>query len=280
MPAIAMHVTDHPSLGMPDGAPVLLLHGLLTSGRAWRHVVPALRRGRRVIVPDLPGHGRSAASPEDGSLDALADGVLAALDGLRIDRAALVGLSLGGLVCLHAALRAPERVAALGLVATPASAETPESAARRFGTLEAMGRIGTRPVLRGMAGWLFGRSTRRHHPEVVDAWLDEWAMADPAAICRTARAALRRPDARPRLGRVSAPTLVIVGDEDGVLPRDEGETLARGIPGATLHEMARAGHLLPLERPEALGFLLDEWLGTVDGLAGPVEEDDDARSLA
>src|SRR6266704_3291616 len=73
---------------------------------------------------------------------------------------------------------------------------------------------------------------------------------------------------RPRLGRVSAPTLVIVGDEDGVLPRDEGETLARGIPGATLHEMARAGHLLPLERPEALGFLLDEWLGTVDGLAG------------
>jgi pimeloyl-ACP methyl ester carboxylesterase len=233
-----------------------------------------------VIVPDLRGHGRAAPSPKDAGLDDLVDDLLDLLDALRVERAALVGLSLGGLVSLHATLRAPGRVSALGLVATPASAETPESAARRFGTLETMGRIGTRPVLRGMAGWLFGRFTRCRHPQVVEAWLDEWAMADPAAICRTARAALRRPDARPRLGGVHVPTLVVVGTEDGVLPPDEGEALAEGIPGATLHEVARAGHLLPLERPEALGSLLDHWLEAVDGRAVPVEEDDDARSLA
>ena len=277
---VAIHVADHAPVGAPAGPPVVLLHGLLTSGRSWHRLVPSLTRTRRVIVPDLRGHGQSVASPWDATLDELVDDMLAVLDALRVDRAALVGLSLGGLVCLQAALRVPERVDALGLVATPASAETPESAARRFGTLEAMGRIGARPVLRGMAGWMFGRSTRRHHPEIVDAWLDEWAAADPAAVCRTARAALRRSDVRPWLDCVRAPTLIVVGSEDAVLPREEGESLARGIPGAALNELEHAGHLMPLERPAALGGVLGRWLRTGDGPVGPVEEDDDARLSA
>jgi 3-oxoadipate enol-lactonase len=277
---VAIHVADHMPGGPSDEPPVLLLHGLLTSGEAWHRMVPALTRRRRVIVPDLRGHGRSSAPSGDVNLDELVGDLLAVLDALGVRRATLLGLSLGGLVCLHAALRAPERVAALGLLATPASPETRESRMRRLGTLEAMDRIGKRPVLRGMAGWLFGHTTRRRVPQVVEAWIEAGVRVDATAVRRTAQAALWRPEVRPSLGRVRVPTLVVAGAEDAVLPREEAQLLARGIPGATSCTLAHAGHLLPLEQPDVLATVVRSWLAFVDGTCGPVEEGDHVRAFA
>jgi 3-oxoadipate enol-lactonase len=277
---VPLYVSDYAPVGPADDPPVLLLHGLLTSGQAWKSVIASLPSSRRVIVPDLRGHGRSAAASNDVCLDELTDDLFGVLDALDVSRATLVGLSLGGLVCLRAAVRHPQRVTALALVATPASPETVESGARRLATLEAMDRLGKRGVLRGMASWLFGGTTRRHSPEVVEAWLESLESVDPIAIRRTAQAALRRSDARPWLGRVHVPALVVAGAQDAVVSADDVAALAGGLPLGQLCELPDAGHLVPLERPETLGRALEGWMAAADGRSSPVAGGADARTSA
>jgi len=232
------------------------------------------------VVPDLRGHGRSDSPPHDVGLEELVDDLFGVLEALAVPRAMLVGLSLGGLVCLRAAARRPERVAGLALLATPALPETMESRRRRLGTLEAMGRLGRRRVLRGMAGWLFGVSTRRHSPEVVEAWLDGMEKADPIGIRRTAHAALGRPDVRPWLGHVRVPALVVVGAEDGLVSSEDVSALARHLPGAIVSEVPGAGHLVPLERPQALGAALARWIASVHGAPSLLTGDRNERTVA
>src|SRR5260221_4768512 len=231
---VSLYVSDYAPVGPADGPPVLLLRGLLTSGQAWKSVIPSLPGSRRVIVPDLRGHGRSAAASNDVCLDELTDDLFRVLDALDVPRATLVVLSLGGLVCLCAAVRHPQRVAALALVATPASHETLEIGAPRLATLDAMDRLGKRPALPGMARWLFAATTRRHSPEVVEAWLESLDSADPIAIRRTAQAALPRPDGRPWLGVAHRPALVVAGAEDAVGSAAGVAGLAGGLPPGPL----------------------------------------------
>lgn len=263
----------------PEGvAPVLLLHGLLTSTDAWVGVAPSLPRSRRIVVPDLCGHGGSPGASADVSLDELVDDLLAILDRLDMARAILVGLSLGGLVCLRAAVRAPERVEALALVATPLEPEPADARARRLGTLDAMRRLGNRRVLRGMGGWLFGATTRRRRPDVVERWLESLDDADPVAIRRTAHAALSRPDARPWLDEVRVPRLVAFGGEDALVPPDRGAAWARGE--ATVAVVPEAGHLVPLEQPEVLGQVLARWIDSLECPPSPWQGGRDARTVA
>jgi pimeloyl-ACP methyl ester carboxylesterase len=276
----ALHATVYEPMGATGGPPILLLHGLLTSGEAWRPVVPFLPPSRRIVVPDLRGHGKSASAPRDVSLDELVDDLFAVLDAFEARRAILVGLSLGGLVCLRAALCRPDRVAGLALVATPVLPETAESRARRLRTLDAMRRLGNRPVLRGMAGWLFGRTTRRRSPETVERWLASLEDADPVGIRRTAQAALRRTDVRPWLERLPLPALVIVGAEDALLSAAELTAVAGNLSGAILRELPEAGHLVPLERPQALGTTLGRWIDGADDHPTFMAGDRDARPIA
>jgi len=234
---------------------IVLVHGLLTGGWIWEPLVTRLGRRHRVRVVELPGHGARAAWPGDLPLGALAD-ELAALCG---DDVVLVGHSLGAIACAHAAARA-RALAGLVLVAMPLDAETPASRARRLAPLEAMARLGVRPVLRGMAPWLFGRTTRRERPACVERWLAETVRLEAAGVVRTAHAALARPDAAPVLARVRAPVLVVTGDEDDTLAPDEARRTAAHLARGTLCELRGCGHLIPIERGDALATVIEHWL--------------------
>jgi len=271
----ALHATVYEPLSGPGGPPIVLLHGLLTSADVWADVVPLLPPSRRIVAPDLRGHGRSGPPAGDVGLDELVDDLFAVLDALSVHRAILVGLSLGGLVCLRAALSDPARVAGLALVATPLLPESAESRARRLGTLDAMRRLGNRRVLRGMAAWLFGRTTRRSSPQTVERWLDGLENADPVAIRRTAEAALGRTDVRPWLERLAVPTLFVVGEEDSLVGADHGS-----IAPDRRAVIAQAGHLVPLEQPEAAGTILGRWIETVPDFNPLLAGDRDAHPVA
>lgn len=242
------------------GFPVVLGHSFLCSGEMWRHQVPALSPGFRVINIDLRGHGRSGRLTTPFTLyDAVGD-VLAVLDHLGITRAAWCGLSIGGMVALRAALTHPGRVAALLLLDTDAG---PETALHKI-KYTAMGAgaraLGLRPFLPSIARLMFGGTTRRENPALVGEWKERFAGQHVPSLLHCLGALMRRDSLLTRLEGIGVPALVLAGEEDRSLPPPLSRRIHDRLPRSTLRIIPAAGHLSALERPgpvnEALlGFL-------------------------
>jgi 3-oxoadipate enol-lactonase len=234
-----------------DGPLVLLLHGLGGSRTAWDPMLVALADRYRCVAWDAPGYGASPPACGAVTFDALADAAAGLLDVLDRPAAAVVGHSLGGMVAQHLALRHPKRVARMVLIATSPrfGLDGTDPVAWRAARLAPIDH-GAEPasfaetVLRGVAG-----------PAIDEAALDAQvrAMARvPAAGLRAMIECLVTHDALDRLGMVTAPTLVLVGEHDAETPVSYAAALAERIPGARLEIVPGAGHLLPAEAPGAV----------------------------
>ena len=248
------------------GPVVLLIHGFPLDHTMWSHQRSSVGSIYRLILPDLRGHGTSAAPDGIYTVEEMADDVLELLDGLQIDEPVVIGgLSMGGYIALSIAARHPERLKALMLMNTRATADTPEAARVREGLASQVEASGdTEPVVSAMLPKLFARSTFERHPELVARMHDRMARTPARAIAGTLRGLATRPDRTGDLSKITVPTLVIAGSEDQLIPRDESETMARLIPGAKLVTIPEAGHLAPLENHKdtdraILEFLQSLW---------------------
>lgn len=205
-----------------------------------------------MINVDQRGHGRSGHLTEPFDLYDMVADVVTVLDELSIDRAVWAGLSIGGMVAMRAAVTVPERVSALILVDTHAGAET---VYKKF-KYRAMGQgaklLGTRPFLPAIMPLMFGHTTRRRQPDLVDDWRERFASVHLPSLNLTVGALARRDTVVDKIGEVRIPALVIVGDEDASLPVAYSREIAAAIPGASLVIVAGAGHLSSLEQPDAV----------------------------
>jgi pimeloyl-ACP methyl ester carboxylesterase len=231
------------------GDPVVLVHGLGDDHRAWRKVVASLMLTRRVILYDFRGHGGTSLGSPKGSLRQLADDLAVLLDGLAIERAVLVGFSLGGTIAMRTAIDRPGRVSGLALVATSSRVN---SAARQWYS----DRAGM--VERGDADLraILDRDTEdvyRHRPAEIGAGLliRRQSTADPRGYANacTAMASLRDEPLDGELGAISVPTIILAGDADQHCPPRAGQIIADRIVGSELQIIADSGHPLPVERP-------------------------------
>jgi pimeloyl-ACP methyl ester carboxylesterase len=249
------------------GPPLLLVHGLTGGASNWTELAPRLAGRRRVLVPDLPGHGGSAPLPAAPNLDAFADRVRLVADHEGMLPAPLVGHSLGGLVVLRLALRWPEAATAVVL----AAAAGIESVTRRaqfwvtlFGFMRPgrlvspfRGLLALRPRLRGA---VFNRyqvaDPYSLSPASVEGFLAPHALHSDAA---SAGRVLIRDDPRVDLGGVGCPCLVLWGARDVQVPIDDAFEYARRLR-APLRTVTDCGHLLIGERPEAVADAIDSFL--------------------
>jgi pimeloyl-ACP methyl ester carboxylesterase len=230
-----------------SGEPVVLLHAFPLDGRMWEAQARELSRQNRVIVPDLPGFGRSADTPAS-SLDHMADEVAALLDALNIERATIAGLSMGGYATLAFARRHPNRVARLGLCDTRSMPDSPEARKARDANIALVDREGVGALVERMLPVLLSSSASRETTERVRVI----GGSQSAAGVQAALAAMRdRPDATPWLTAFDAPAMVIVGADDALSPPSEAQSIAGHLPRADLEVIAGAGHLCNLEKPTA-----------------------------
>jgi len=246
-----------------EGEPLLLVHGLGGAAANWLALAPLLLPGRRVLVPELPGHGGSEPLPAAPSLNAYADRI-----GLLLDEpAAVVGHSLGGAIALRLAIRRPELVKTLVLAG--AAGISSGSRRTRYGlTITGLLKPGRKiapyrhRVARSAAlkTLVFGRwgasDPPALSPDVAEAFL-----SGPARHTDTVSAAraLVRDDPRPDLDRVRCPVLLLWGARDNQLPVSDAFEYARRLH-APLRVIADCGHLLIGERPEACAHAIASFL--------------------
>jgi pimeloyl-ACP methyl ester carboxylesterase len=211
-----------------SGPPLILFHGLSGSGRWWGRNVPAFATRFRTYAVDLPGFGASRRvrwSRLDDTVDWLADWIAA--EGLL--PAHIVGHSLGGAVAARLAARHPDRLARLVLVD---AAIRPE---------------GTRPGLRAKD---IVRTVRSGTPGFAPMLMRDLLRCHPWSFLAATVDALQ-PDWESHLRRISAPTLIVWGEHDGITPLALGYQIAAVVPGARLITLAKTGHNPMWERPDA-----------------------------
>ncbi len=242
------------------GPPVVLIHGFPLTRAMWRPQVEALRDRFTVIVPDMRGFGESEVPRVNLTMDTYADDVLGLLDALGYDRVALGGCSMGGYVAFRIVARAAGRIRSLLIADSRAGADSDEGRERRYTAIRRIQTEGPEGFLSEFTTQLVGPTTKARRPAVLDA-VRQIVGTPPAASLTAALAALAtRPDSRPLLASVTAPTLVAVGEEDTLTPPAAAEEIASGVHSARLVTIPEAGHLANLEAPEAFNRAVREFL--------------------
>jgi pimeloyl-ACP methyl ester carboxylesterase len=247
------------------GVPLLLLHAFPLSSAMWLAQREALGDMCRVITPDQRGFGGSPLGDDEPSLDVVADDVAALLDAKGLDRVVLGGLSMGGYVAMAFLRRHADRVRALVLADTRGG---PDAEAGRTKRLTMAQTLTDDPessvVVDEVLPTLLGPTTQQER-QLVAGRVKGFAQAAPAAAVAWAqRAMAARPDSFDTLRAVTVPTLVLVGEEDGLTPVADSEALAEAVPGARLAVLPRAGHHSALEDPDAVNAAVRELLAALD----------------
>jgi pimeloyl-ACP methyl ester carboxylesterase len=248
-------VLAYEDIGPDRGTPLLLVHGHPFDRSMWEPQLRHFGAHRRVIVPDLRGYGASGGAAPDWS--AFVDDLAALLDGLRVPRAVVAGLSMGGQIALEFWARRPDRVAGLLVADTTAAGETAESRAARIAQAQRLVREGMDPYA---VENLYLMVSPDAPPDVAGHVLGMMRSTDPAGAAAAQRARADRPDRRAALATVTVPTVVVVGSEDAFTPVTDARVIADGVPGAELVVVEGAAHMPNLERPDAFNAALQRLL--------------------
>jgi 3-oxoadipate enol-lactonase len=243
--------------GDRSAPPLVLVHSAGTDHRMWDRNVPALDGRFRLIRYDLRGHGRSDVPPPPYRLDDLGRDLVGVLDALDVTTSHVVGASLGGMIALWLAARHPERVDRAAFAGTAARIGTAEGWQQRA---DAVRLGGTDAVVELVMRRYFSDGFRRDHADVVARFADV-LRRQPADGYMGTCLALRDADLRGEIGRVRAPSLVIVGTEDVSTPPSDAERLRASIPGARGAVLDGAGHLCTVERPDTFREIAQHLMG-------------------
>jgi pimeloyl-ACP methyl ester carboxylesterase len=251
---LSLRIAELPAAGPGTAAPVVLLHPWGFDMGLWARVAPALAADRRVLLLDLPGHGKSDKRRTALPMARMAAAVVDALDAAGIARATLVGNSMGGATALAVAQHAPERVAGLALIGAPGGRPFPEPLLRLVRQVAY-----PRPLeTLSDAAWAVGLHVASlggspHARELEARFVRLKTAAEWPAWSRATLVVLREVATfEPALEAMRVPALVVHGEGDPLIARGQSEALAARIPGARLVTLPGCGHLPAVECPDAL----------------------------
>jgi pimeloyl-ACP methyl ester carboxylesterase len=243
------------------GAPVLLVHGFPLDHRMWSAQVEALRPRHRVIAPDLRGFGGSVVTDGAVTMEHYANDLAAILDALAVaEPVAYVGFSMGGYVGWAFLRRHAHRVARLVACDTRAVGDAAEAAAGRLAMAERVLAEGAGVAADAMLPKLLAPGREARDPELGRRVRGMILDTDPRGIAAAQRGMARRRDATGDLPAIDLPALVIVGEHDAISTRDERRSIADALPDGRYVLVKGAGHLAPMEAPDAVSAALREFL--------------------
>ena len=245
-----------------SGTPLLLVHGWPLDRTMWAGQLGGLARNARVLAPDLRGFGGSTVRPPY-TIDQYADDLVAFLDALGLARVVACGLSMGGYVAFSLLRRHRDRLRALVLADTRATADSDEARENRGKLIAVIEHEGTSALAERQLEAMLGRSTLGRQPQLVETVRRMMASTPPEGAIGALRAMADRPDSTPILHSIDVPTLVVGGAEDAITPPAVLRAMAAEIPGSRVEIVEQAGHVCPLERPAAFNHVVSEFVGAL-----------------
>ena len=241
-----------------EGEPLLMIMGFLSDSRMWALQTPAFSPHYSCVTFDNRGVGRSSSPPGPYTMEQMASDAIAVLDDAGIERAHVLGISMGGAIAQHVALKAPERIRSLTLAATWC---TPNEWLTRLGE---MGRIASEFVREAFARsvllWLFTPKLVIEQPDLLTV-IEQMILAEPPPPETFVNqiAAVHGHDTREQLHQIAAPTLVMGARRDFMVPPELAEQIAASIPGSHF-ELLDGGHAFSAENAGEFNRVVLEFL--------------------
>lgn len=242
-----------------SGPAVLFLHGFPFSLRMWDDQ-EALAPRYRIVRFDARGFGGSAVGDAMLTMARIADDAAVLIERLRLGPVILVGCSMGGYAALAFAQKHAALLRGLVLVDTRAGADSHEARKGRGDLAARVMKEGAGAAMEAFLPRVVGETTKASRADVIAKLKDMMLATSPQGISDGLFGLATRPDSTPLLREITAPTLVICGEEDVITPRAEAEILQRGIKGAELVMIPKSGHLPSMETPGAFNEALGEFL--------------------
>jgi len=240
-----------------QGIPIIFLHGFPFDHNIWNPLIVLLEDQARLILPDLRGFGRSPITDDVYTMRLFAEDLRHLMDSLGLEKAMLVGHSMGGYAALAFTQAYPARVCGLGLVATQAEADSPERRQARYKLAEAVSHKGARVVASDLVNSLVQKQ------ELLKPIKNMILKTKPAGIVGALKGMAERGDLTGFLARISAPAAVVAGLSDQLLPVEKMRTMAQMLPKGWLVEISGAGHMVMMDEPEQVAAALRQLIEMV-----------------
>lgn len=268
-----------------SGPTVVLLHGFAEDSAIWDNLLGPSSPHCRLIIPDLPGSGRSSALPTPGTstadptgtaasfsstsaapsltIEDLATAVKILLDHLDIEKCIMIGHSMGGYIALAFAEKYPDSLTALGLFHSTAYPDSEEKRTIRRKSIEFIRKNGADPFIRQSTPSLFGYYTHQHHPELIAEMTSRYAAFPPDSLIAYYEAMIARPDRTAVLRDFHGPVLFIIGEEDTIIPLQSALEQCHLPAVSHIHLVKNTGHEGMYEAPGPCNDILHDFINFV-----------------
>lgn len=247
------------------GRPVVLVHGFSEDGTVWENQIAALKDKFQLIIPDLPGSGRSSSvdSARDHagwSMEYFADCIRLILDQENISTVSMIGHSMGGYITLAFAEAWPNRLQSFGLFHSTAYADSEEKKTTRRRGIEFIQQNGAAKFIEQSVPNLFSEETKKHQPEMVRKILSRYTNFIGQSLVNYYQAMMVRPDRTHVLKSFPRPVLFILGKHDTAVPYEQGLQQSY-MPGLSyIHTLEHSGHMGMWEEPVPSNDHIDAFL--------------------
>lgn len=248
----------------PEGAPIIIfVHGFPLNKSMWDKQLKALKDNYRVIAYDIRGHGATEVGTVDFSIDLFVQDLLSFMDALKIEKAVLCGLSMGGYIALNAIANHPERFTALILSDTNCTADAPEAKEKRMSTIESIKKNGVEKLANDLLPNLFAPGSFKSNSEEIVAVKEMIVTTTIPSLNKSLHALANRKETCSKLAKIKVPVLILVGEADKITPLEAAKSMQEKIKDATMHIISGAGHLSNMENPVDYNSQLEKFIAKI-----------------
>jgi pimeloyl-ACP methyl ester carboxylesterase len=244
-----------------SGKKLMLIHGFPETGDVWKNQVEYLKDKFLLIIPDMPGSGKSEMVP-DMSMEGMAEVIKAILDNEdpASGKVALVGHSMGGYITLAFAEKNANYLSGFGLFHSTAYADNEEKKAARRKGIDFIRQHGAPEFLKTSVPNMFAPSTKTENQALVDKFLQSANNFSSESLVSYYEAMMKRPDRSSVLQTASVPVLFIMGENDTIIPLSDGLKLCSLPEKSYIHVLSKSGHMGMLEEPDYANEILEQYL--------------------